>query len=103
MNQAVHGQDRSPTYRVDQQRTAWREVGGEGVVLDLDSSVYFGLNRSAGPLWRRLLDGATRDQLAEVLLAAEPAPATSSQAEAEVSEFLAALDGAGLLCTDGRR
>ena len=44
--------ERERTYRVDGACSAWRQVGDEGVVLDLDRSLYFGLNRSAGVLCR---------------------------------------------------
>ncbi len=92
--------NRSSIYRVDPQRTAWREVDGEGVVLDLETSVYFGLNRSAGALWPRLIDGASFDQLVLTLLVSVPAPSTKAQGEAEVSQFLDALRIENLLITD---
>ncbi len=91
------GPDRSVTYRVDPQRTAWREMDGEGVVLDLETSVYFGLNRTAGALWPRLIEGATHGELTEVLLSTAPVPPTRAQAEREISQFLDALDSQKLL------
>ncbi len=94
--------DRSLTYRVDPERTAWREVDGEGVVLDLETSVYFALNRAAGVLWPRLIEGATHDQLTETLLTSVPPPPTRAQAEKEISDFLGALDDQNLLCSDVR-
>ena len=92
--------DDSLTYRVDDHRTAWREVDGEGVVLDLDTSVYFGLNRSAGILWPRLIQGATLCELTELLLGSLPPSPTRSQAEQDVSHFLDALDSENLLHFD---
>ena len=90
----------SLTYRVSVDRTAWREVDGEGVVLDLDTSVYFGLNRSAGSLWPRLIRGASFDELTELLLGSVPAPPSRVQAEEELSRFLDALDNEHLLLVD---
>ena len=92
--------DHSLTYRVDDHRTAWREVDGEGVVLDLANSVYFGLNRSAGVLWPRLIQGANLQQLTELLLSSEPPPPTRLQAEQQISQFLDALDSENLLYVD---
>jgi len=87
--------ERERTYRVDGARSAWRQVGDEGVVLDLDRSLYFGLNRSAGVLWPLLL-GADHLDLVEALLAAAP-EIDEPRASGEVSSFLAAVDAEGLL------
>ena len=87
------------TYRVDPQRTAWREMDGEGVVLNLETSVYFGLNRTAGVLWPRLIEGATHQELTQVLLGAAPAAVTRAQAEKESSQFLDVLDTERMLCS----
>ncbi len=84
-------------YRVDGNRTAFRAVGDEGIVLDLDRSVYFGLNRSAGVLWPCLLAGATRADLVAALVDAEPLPLDERQASAELEAFLTALRDEGLL------
>jgi|GEM_PF-5033596 len=89
--------DPSRVYRVDGSRTAWREMGQEAVVLDLGSSVYFGLNHSAGLLWSRLLTGSTHTELVEALVAAAPGPPSPRRAAADVSAFLAAVNAEGLL------
>lgn len=89
----------SPTtefYRVDSDRTAWRQVGQEGVVLDLQSSVYFGLNRSAGTLWPRLLAGSTVSEMVDVLLIDSP-ELDRRTAASEVTSFLKALADENLL------
>jgi hypothetical protein len=90
-------QDPSRVYRVDGARIAWREMGQEAVVLDLGRSVYFGLNRSAGVLWPRLLAGSTHTALVEALVAAATGPPSPPQAAADVSSFLAAVNAEGLL------
>jgi hypothetical protein len=90
--------DQEQTYRVDGARSAWRQVGEEGVVLDLDRSLYFGLNRSAGVLWPLLLAGTDHGELVEALLTAAP-EIDEPRAIREVSNFLAAVDAEGLLVT----
>ena len=47
----------------------WREVGADVVILDLTSSRYLSLNASGAVLWRAVADGATKDELVDVLLA----------------------------------
>ena len=88
------------TYRVDGARSAWRQVGDEGVVLDLDRSLYFGLNRSAGVLWPLLLAGAVHGQLGDALIVATP-EIDRTRAIGDVSSFLAAVDNEDLLVTAG--
>ena len=83
------------TYTVGGPGVAWRETGGEIVVLDLDGSVYFGLNGTGAVLWKRLVDGADGADLAALLVHdfAVPAP----RAAADVEAFLDDLRQHGLL------
>ena len=76
---------------------AWRETGGEIVVLDVAGSVYFGLNGSGAALWKRLADGAGRDDLTAALMAQGPVP--EDRAIADVEAFLDELRRHGLLTT----
>ena len=92
--------ERERTYRVDGARSAYRQVGDEGVVLDLDRSLYFGLNRSAGLLWPLLLTGAEHGELVAALIAAAPG-LDEPRATVEVAAFLAAVDAEGLLVVHG--
>ena len=87
-------------YRVDGTNHAFRQVGDEGVVLDLVRSVYFGLNRTAGLLWPHLLAGATRDDLVAVMTAAEPT-LPADQAALEIDGFLRDVESQGLLTPAG--
>jgi hypothetical protein len=48
----------------------WREIDGEVVALEADSAIYLAANPAATLLWRRLADGATRDELCEALAGA---------------------------------
>lgn len=95
-----HGLDPSRIYRVDADRTAWRQVGRDGVVLDLTTSVYFGLNRSAAALWPRLLMGSTYTDFVDALMTDAPELGRQT-AVVEVSSFLRAVDAQDLLVAGG--
>ncbi len=82
-------------YTVGGQGLAWRETGGEIVVLDVDGSVYYGVNTSGAQLWKRLAGGATRRELTAVLTA--DGRVAEQRAAADVDEFLADLSSYGLL------
>ena len=73
---------------------AWRETAGEIVVLDLEGSVYFGLNGTGASLWRRLTSTASRADLVEEL---RSLGADADQAAHDVDDFLAELARHGLL------
>jgi hypothetical protein len=73
----------------------WREIDGEIVALEVESSTYIAANRSGGILWHRLTEGTTQDELVDELTARydlEP-----EQARTDVVGFLAALTARGLL------
>lgn len=44
-------------YAVNQENTAWREVDGEVVVINGDTTYYYSLNKTGSYLWRLLLEG----------------------------------------------
>ena len=46
----------------------WREIEGEVVVLDAETSNYFGISKTGAAIWPRLAEGATKDELVTVLL-----------------------------------
>ena len=74
----------------------WREIDGEIVALDPNSSRYVSINGSGTVLWRRLQEGgATSDELAEVLV--EHYGIASEQAGIDVEAFVKQLDGVGWL------
>ena len=74
---------------------AWRETGGEIVVLDLTGAVYFGLNGTGAQLWKRLVDGASRQDLLDHL--SSQADRNGPQLDTDLDDFLADLDRHGLL------
>jgi hypothetical protein len=73
----------------------WRESSGEIVALDASTSRYLSANPSAALLWRRLVDGATEEELTDALcerygIAREPAAR-------DVAAFVEQLSTRGLL------
>jgi hypothetical protein len=83
------------TLRLRNDAVRWREVDGEVVAIDLDSSMYLSTNESGVLLWRCLADGTTREELVEELVRAfgiDP-----MQAEADVAGFLDELEARNLL------
>lgn len=74
---------------------AWREAGGEIVILDLSGAVYFGLNATGAQLWKRLIDGASRADLVDQL--SRQTDRDGRQWHADIDEFLADLEHYGLL------
>jgi hypothetical protein len=57
----------APRLRVRHENLTWRRVSEEIIILDLDRSVYLALNLSAATLWECLVDGATPDDLVQLL------------------------------------
>ncbi len=81
--------------RLRKDAAAWREVDGEVLILGLDSSTYFSTNSSGSILWKRLADGATRDELVESLLATFDVD--EERAVADVDAFIGRLTASDLL------
>jgi hypothetical protein len=73
----------------------WREIEGEVVALDLKTSRYLATNRSGAHLWNALVDGATREDLIQLLVAAFAIP--TDQAASDTDAFVAMLTEQELL------
>jgi Coenzyme PQQ synthesis protein D (PqqD) len=73
----------------------WRSVEGEVVALDLPKETYLGVNRSGSVLWQALAQGATPEELTELLVAEYGID--SAEAERDVTEFIAAMQQHGVL------
>ena len=91
---AAHTREGADRLRVGGPGVAWRETADEIVVLDLERSVYFGLNGTGASLWRRLTSAATRADLIQHLRSQGAAEARATQ---DVDDFVAQLDRYGLL------
>ncbi len=53
--------------RLKTDRIAWRKVGDDLVVLDLETKTYLATNPAATLLWKALEEGATRGHLVRLL------------------------------------
>lgn len=74
----------------------WREIDGEIVALDPDSSRYVSINGSGAALWRRLQEGdATLEDLAQILVERYGIP--REQADADADGFVQELAAVGWL------
>ena len=73
----------------------WREIDGEIIALEARGSRYIAANGAGTTLWRALVEGATRDELADELVRLYGIE--RERAEADVSRFLDALAEQGLL------
>ncbi|HUF24468.1 MAG TPA: PqqD family protein [Vicinamibacterales bacterium] len=72
-----------------------RELGGEVLVLDLRTSLYFGMTGTAARIWQLVEAGATRETIVETL--AEEYGGDRDVIGADVDGFLAELLERGLL------
>ena len=81
--------------RLKSRSLEWREIDGELVALEADSSVYLAANPAATLLWRRLAEGATRDELCDALVG--EFAIDHGLAERDVDVFLAQAREFGVL------
>ena len=82
--------------RLRNERLTWREIDGEIVALDLETSSYFNCNQSASVLLKRLAEAeTTEEQLIDLLL--DEFDVDPERASTDVREFLGTLDEQGLL------
>lgn len=77
------------------EEVVWQSIEGEIVVLDLRASRYLTVNGSGAFLWPKIVEGASRDQLAAAL--AERYAVSGGRAECDVDSFVGGLDERGLL------
>ena len=73
----------------------YREIDGEGVVLDLASGVYFGLNEAGARIWALLAQGKSREDIVATLLEEYEVP--PEQLGKDVDDLLQRLVEKGLL------
>lgn len=77
------------------QGVAWTEVDGEIIALDENAAVYMAANEAGALLWRGLVDGATRESLAGLLI--ERYGISRERAETDTDLFLTSLREHALL------
>lgn len=75
----------------------WREIDDEVIALEAQAATYVAANPAGTLLWRALVDGTTRDALADVLV--EAYGIDREQALTDSDRFVAELAARGLLDT----
>ncbi len=75
---------------------AWRNVGGETIIVHLSHKRMYGLNASGGRIWEALATPASFEELQQLLLLEA---GHESEARAGLEAFLADLHGEGLIET----
>ena len=83
------------TFKLRDDALHWRQIEDEVVAVDMKTAAYLGANPAGALLWGALVDGATKDELAILLV--DEFSIDESRATADVDAFLAQLDEAGLL------
>ena len=73
----------------------FQEVGGETVLLDLESEHYFGLDAVGTRIWGLIGEGASVDGMVDTLL--QEYEVERATLEADVAELLSRLAEAGLI------
>lgn len=93
----MHAQE---TFRINDPQVVAEVIGGEAIIVNLDSGAYFSLRGSARLIWESLLGGATPAATVDALLATH----TGERATVETAlhDFLAQLLDEGLLVRDAR-
>lgn len=71
------------------------DLGGEAVLLDTASGQYFGLDETAGEIWRGLTDGRTETEISERIVAAFDVDLL--RARDDVRAFIGELEAGGLI------
>lgn len=88
------------TFSIDQDNCAFRIVDGEAILIQAETTFYYGLNGPATQAWQLLLDGdVTAAQIATELHAGEGDPPAALAAAA--SAFLEELARERLLTVEG--
>jgi len=76
----------------------FRELGGEAVLLNLRTGVYYGLNETGAALWSRLVE--CRDPARVLAAFARDYAVAPARLERDLRDLIAALTGKGLLEAD---
>jgi len=81
--------------RLNSEAVSWREVDGEVIALDHESSSYVATNATGALLWKSLVAGTSREALVALLVA--DYEVEEKHARADVEAFLESLAEQGLL------
>ena len=83
------------TFRLRTHELSWRQIDDEVVILDSRQANYLAINGAGARLWPALVEGATLEQLARLLVEAYEIDPVSATADA--NRFVAALSEQGLM------
>lgn len=81
--------------KVREGAAVWRRIEGETVLLDIESSLYLGINDAGTVLWPVMVRGADREELVELL--ASTYGLEEPQAASDVDVFVEACRSHRLL------
>jgi Coenzyme PQQ synthesis protein D (PqqD) len=81
--------------RLNEAALSWREVDGEVIALQHESSEYLSTNRTGALLWKSLATGASREELIGLIVS--EFGVDEGRATADTDAFLDALSAQGLL------
>ena len=73
----------------------WRDLGGDVVILNVESGVYFGLDGSGGQIWRELVDHGSVEKAFEALK--QQFDIGSDELRHDLDELVDQLVGKGLV------
>ena len=73
----------------------YSEIGGEAVILDLNSGVYYGLNEVGVDIWKWLQEAQTKENILSLLL--DEYEVTRQQAEADLETVFTQFLETGLI------
>ena len=76
----------------------FRDLDGEGVILNLATGTYFGLNATATRVWHLVHEGKTADEIALALV--DEFEVTDAAARTDVALLLEELAAKGLLSAE---
>jgi hypothetical protein len=81
--------------KVREGAAVWRRIEGETVLLDIESSLYLGINDAGSILWPAMVRGAARQELVDLLVSTYGVDA--DQAGTDVDSFVEACRSRHLL------
>jgi Coenzyme PQQ synthesis protein D (PqqD) len=90
---AIHT-DRSLTYKVSPSHL-YSEVADDGIILDLESGVYYGLNDTGNQIWQWLQQPKTESEIIALILAEYDV--TPEQGAEDVKALLQEMIEAGII------
>jgi hypothetical protein len=79
----------------------FRELSGEGVILNLSTGIYFGLDEVGTRMWQLIAEHGEKDRIVDVLL--KEYAVERSQLAADLDQLLRTLADKGLVRTDAEK